>query len=63
MDPVALPVGPWHPGDEQQTVLVMQEDLDPPLLARPASGRRQIDDLTVVKGGADGVIHGACRRP
>ena len=57
VDPVPRAVGPGHPGDEQPTIVVVQEDLDPPLLTRPAAGRRQVDDLAVVKGGADGVIH------
>jgi hypothetical protein len=35
----------------------VEEDLDPPLLARPAAGRRQVDDLAAMKGGAGGVIH------
>jgi hypothetical protein len=49
VDPVPRPVGPRHPRDEQQTILVVQEDLDPPLPARTAARRRQIDDLTVVE--------------
>jgi hypothetical protein len=63
VDPVPRPVGSWHTGDEQQTVVVVQEDLDPPVPAGSAAGRRQVDDLAVVKGGADRVIHGCPQRP
>jgi hypothetical protein len=58
VDPVPGPVGSGHPRDEQLAVLVVQEDLDPALSARTATGRRQVDDLAAMQGRADGVIHG-----
>src|SRR4029077_18176699 len=57
MDPVSGPVRAWHPADEQDAILLVQEDLYPPALSRPASGRRQIDDLTTKQRSADAVIH------
>ena len=59
MDPVPGPVRAWHPADEEQALIVVQEDLDPSRLAGSASGRRQIDDLAAVKGGSGAVVHDA----
>jgi len=57
IDPVSGPVRAWHPADEQDAILLVQEDLYPPALSRPSSGRRQIDDLTTKQRSADAVIH------
>src|SRR5450759_230720 len=54
VDPVTSTVSPGHPGNEQLTVVVVQEDLDAPQLAGPPACRRQIDDLTVVQRGPGG---------
>src|SRR6478752_5086231 len=58
IDPVPGPVRAWHPADEQDAILLVQEDLYPSALSRPSSRRRQIDDLTTKQRGADAVIHG-----
>src|SRR6476661_8092437 len=58
IDPVPGPVRAWHPADEQNAILLVQEDLYPSGPSRPSSRRRQIDDLTTKQRGADAVIHG-----
>jgi 6-phosphogluconate dehydrogenase-like protein len=61
IDPVPRPVRTWHPGDKQQAIPLMQEDLNPPTPSRPSPRRRQINDLTTKQRRADARIHGLQR--
>ena len=49
VDPVTRAVGAWHPGDEEQAVVMVQEDLDAARLPGPAARRRQVDDWLWVR--------------
>ena len=61
VDPVTRTVSPWHPGDEQLVVVVVQEDLDATWLTGPSASRRQIDDLAVVQRCPGGVTQRVVR--
>lgn len=50
VDPVTRAVSAGHTGDEELPVVVVQEDLDAPQLARLPARGRQVDDLALGEG-------------
>jgi hypothetical protein len=55
--PVPCAVSTRHPGDEQHAILIVQVDLDAARESAPATGGRQVDELTSVQGLADVIVH------
>jgi hypothetical protein len=62
VDPVTRPVGPRNAADEEQPILLVEEDLDFSWLAGPATSRRQVDHLAVVKRLPGVLVHPASSR-